>query len=211
MERYCPYCGVLLHTDTPFCTSCGAAISDGNLCKNCGNSLAAGMRFCPRCGASCGGARHIQHFPPAADPVRPMKWFYFLIYFGLWVVALGSALRGILFLHFASQSNLELIDYPAMEVYYRIGGILQIVYAVYLIYTRFQLSNFRLQGPTLLFAAIWASIAFTLLSAIFFCIIGYAGVSWGLLLVAVLMSTPDLGLYFANRDYFAARAKLFIY
>lgn len=120
-------------------------------CPNCGNNIDQSAKFCPNCGASIPVADQplqpdiasfVSPSAPAA-PALPMKWFKFLIYFGLWFGGIVNIISGI--------SNLITKSlYIETFIISKVLGIAMIVLGALGIYTRFRLAGFYKNGPQLL-------------------------------------------------------------
>ena len=80
---------------------------------------------------------------------RPLKWHKFLIYFALWLGALGSLLAGasLLFMGLSGSKTEPFYQLPAIRTLNIVYGVIYIAYAVYEIYTRYQLARFMKGAP----------------------------------------------------------------
>ena len=186
-----------------FCGSCGAPLPDENL------------KFCPRCGASTDGETPTpQNSIPVIEEVKyPMKWFKFLIYFGLFVGAIANAAFGVLYLTgfiydissgeegvhelvYAFFSNLKTVDV--------VFGVLFIALAVFGIYTRFRLAGYKKNGPACLIATYAASAIISFAYMLIVCIIlgDFSDSDFGSIVTSIAMIV-------LNYIYFKKRKSLF--
>ena len=138
-------------------------------CTNCGSQVADGARFCTSCGAAIPAAApqpaqpqyqqpqpaqpQSQYQQPIQTPTQGMKWFHFLIYFGLFAGAVINVINGIMAITGAQY------DGSAKLVYRMIDGLqtLDVIYGLALlataalgIYARFRLAGYRKNGPHML-------------------------------------------------------------
>lgn len=156
-------------------------------CPNCGGQSPDGTKFCPYCGSNIAdnqqptnnqanynqpnysqpdynqqGYVQPQNYtqPPMYNFQPTMKWYKFLIYFGLFAGAVVNCLNAILYitgLVYGSQYGSSLSEFiyyvsPAMKYVDIIYGIMLIPSAALQIFTRFQLSGFKKNGPKLIIA-----------------------------------------------------------
>lgn len=190
-----------------FCPKCGAQLADGvAFCSSCGNSVTPQAAPAPQ-----------QPLAQPGEPALSMKWFKFLIYFGLWAGAiLNIVLNGVVMLsglHYGDAETAKLVyamfgDLKSLDT---LCGILAIVVGVLGIYTRFQLAGFKKNGPMLLTCVYAGAIAFNLIY-----IIGCNSV-----LPEYILSEMDYSsiysntvtsavMIFVNIAYFKKRAHLFV-
>ncbi len=144
-------------------------------CSNCGTLCADGQAFCPNCGNALQSANNQQTYsqqqPQYSQPQQPygqpmyqqptiqypMAWYKFLIYFALFAGAVLNAIGGILSITGAKYlyegENISELYYEifeglqAVDVIY---GIVCIGLAIFGIYVRVQLANFKTNGPKML-------------------------------------------------------------
>lgn len=192
-------------------------------CKNCGTYLDEGTKFCVSCGAS--QQETAQEYPQQAEypkePVGPqapelgMKWFKFLIWFSLFFGALLNLGEGIMALtggHYAMAGG----DPAFIYDYYGNGlracdmlyGIVIIVLAAFMVYTRFRLSRFRKNGPTCLYV-VYAAVA---ACSLIYILLASAVVGESLLDSSTVTSIVTSCIMIAvNVTYFNKRKHMFIY
>lgn len=122
--------------------------------------------FCPHCGQDAGNAAYCPHCgntvaaTPAAPtleetkPEMPMKWFKFLIYFGLWVGALSNLGNGLGLLTGSVYDGMAAYVYTIYSSLHSVDlifGFAFLAVAAFTIVVRFKLAGFKKDGPTLLY------------------------------------------------------------
>ena len=80
---------------------------------------------------------------------RPLKWHKFLIYFALWITALGYLISGasMIFVGLTEYVDNPFFQHPAVKTLNVVYGVIFIAYAVYNVYVRYQLARFRKDAP----------------------------------------------------------------
>ena len=148
-------------------------------CKNCGAMIEDDAKTCDRCGASCEENLTVAdkrpeenpdmfNFPPGQPAKYSLKWHNFLVV----VLIIGaiftaiSAVRTFAGLDYRSEG----IDpervysfYPGLKACDLLYGAAMICVAVYQIYVRNQLKNFRVNAPKLLSLLYIASLVINLI------------------------------------------------
>lgn len=125
-------------------------------CPNCGREVAEGKNFCAGCGAAMNP--EVVSQPDETLQVQnqhPMKWFKFLIYFGLFAGALVNLINGINLLTGTSYGDMKYLVYRMfkdLKTLDAVIGLLTIGLAVLGVVTRFRLAKFYKNGPKLLIA-----------------------------------------------------------
>ena len=128
-------------------------------CPKCGSEIADNAKFCVSCGSP------VEAQPAQAtyvgdngivQPVLPMKWYKFLIYFSLWAGALLNIGIGLMALQGTQyetdgEVTAELVyamfdGLKTLEVLY---GAACIALAVYMIVVRFRLAGYYKNGPAM--------------------------------------------------------------
>ena len=136
-----------------FCPNCGASVNDGNsFCANCGAPL------------STANAQQPQYQQPLA-PEPKMKWFKFIIYFGLFAGALVNFLSGFSLLTgsiYEGDAELVYAFFDELESIDTLVGIALIALAAFGVFVRFRLSGFYQNGPALLNATYIAAIVISI-------------------------------------------------
>lgn len=141
---FCQNCGSKIDENTKFCASCGAQIS----------ASAAQQQIAAETGHAGAEANELQS--DSATPQPGMKWYHFLIYFGLFAGALLNLINGIVQIlgwHYGADRDLVYNFYDnGLKSVDVIVGILTIFLAIFGIVTRFRLSGYRRGGPGCLMA-----------------------------------------------------------
>ncbi|MBR5239177.1 MAG: hypothetical protein IKW04_01200, partial [Clostridia bacterium] len=94
-------------------------------------------------------------YPPEYQIEQPMKWYKFLIYFSLFAAAVLNLSTGIQLLtgaHYQGDAELVYEVFAGLKSVDMMMGIASIAFAVFALYTRFQLSGFRKNGPAVVVA-----------------------------------------------------------
>ena len=143
-----------------------------------------------------------------------MKWFKFLIYFGLFAGAVMSALNGYLLLtggHYQGQAELVYRYFGDLKTLDLFIGLASLVSAGVLVYARFQLSGFRKNGPVALMITYGLSAAVNLIYVIGANSIlsDAAGVSLDMSSTIASVIT-SVAMIFVNKAYFDKRSHLFV-
>ena len=187
-------------------------------CPNCGAQISDDSAFCPYCGTPDQAAPQSTFRPqPAAAPLvadrPPMKWFKFLIYFGLFAGALSNALSGIQMLTGSAYGESKELVYSfvdGLQTLDMIIGVAMLCLAALGVYTRFRLSGYHQNGPKMLLLTYAGSIA---INAIY-----YFGIQ--LVVPDTILESVDTSSLFSNsiiavvmilvnNTYFKKRASLF--
>ena len=145
-----------------------------------------------------------------------MKWFKFLIYFSLWagaVVSLSSGILSVTGLTYSVYGNGTTASFvyscygPGLKVLDVIYGILNIAIAVFFIYTRFRLAQFRKDGPLCLYIIYGAEIVVSVVYLIGVSLItGVNAISSD----TVSSIVTGIIMIIINRIYFRKRSHMFV-
>ncbi len=142
-----------------------------------------------------------------------MKWYKFLVFFGLWAGAILNFINGITLLTGAIyeaegvSSELVYSTFPNLKGIDEFFGLIAIAIAIYQGYTAFSLLKFKQVAPKLLTILYCLTIAYNLLYAIFASsIIGESLL--GDTIAPIITSAVMLVI---NYKYFKNREHLFIY
>ena len=144
----------------------------------------------------------------------PMKWHKFLIYFSLWLSALGAVASGAQLLTGSQYGTGDVIAqvyemYGGLKTIDMLFGILYIALAAFFIYTRFQLAGFKEGAPRKLMIAYILS---------FVLYVGYAlaassavGIPFRELMTSQVASSiaGSVVMIIANNVYYKKRQHLF--
>jgi len=194
---FCPYCGHHNSAEATFCEKCGKALNATNQQSSLSYDQPAYVD------------------PPVQTTVQhSMKWFKFLIYFALFAGAVINFSNGISMLtgsQYNGQADLVYATFDGLRTFDMIFGLLAMALAVFGIYTRFQLSGFRKNGPRVLVALYLAVAAYNVL---------YIIAAHAMLPETLVELTNFSGVYgnlasnvvmaFVNNSYLKKRADLFV-
>lgn len=150
------------------------------------------------------------------EPVQemPMKWFKFLIYFALFAGAVMNVINGFsLLTGTAYEGNADAVYrvFPDLKAVDMLCGVLSLGLAAFGIFTRFQLSGYRRQGPTMLLISYVAVFIYDLvyIFGVRAAIPAYA--------IDMIDFTPmysniavSVVMVFVNYSYFKKRSHLFV-
>lgn len=228
---FCPNCGNMLPDDAKFCPSCGQQIGSSaqqsstseqtqpnnasTYAQNNTQTQTPNAQTYAQNTQTPGGFQNTvaQTFSQAQPTGQPMKWFKFLIYFGLFAGALLNLISGIMQLTGGQYGeNKELVYYvfADMKTLDLIFGILLIFLAVFGVYTRFQLSSYRRSGPTCLnvlyIANIILSLAY-LIAASVLTQINIVELGGSSMIISLVVS---ICMVVVNTIYFKKRSQLFV-
>ena len=205
-------------------------------CYNCGSEVPEGMAYCNYCGQPVQQAQYQQpqyqqpqyqqpqyqqpqyqqpyYQPPQnTQPPMGMAWYKFLIYFALFAGAILNLISGISMLNGTYTENAELVYgfFDGWEALDQLTGALMIGAAVLGFVTRFRLSGYCKNGPTLLKLTYVAAAAINLVY-----VIGINSI-----LSSAMLSQLDFTSFYtsiavsiamvaANHVYFDKRSHLFV-
>ena len=147
------------------CPKCRAAMPNGaKYCTECGAKLPVQPDSVPNVPqpaiqeAPAYEAQPVMTEAPPAQELQPcgMKWYKFLIYFALWAGAIVNLIDS---LQFFTGSILG----DDVEILYAYYPLILVTYAVFAIYTRYRLAQFRQNGPACLHALYLVQLAMVLI------------------------------------------------
>ncbi len=150
---------------------------------------------------------------PVNNTALGMKWFKFIIWVQLFLNAILNVRQGIIALtgaHYDGAADRVYRIYENLKIYDTIYGVAVILLAVFAIWTRFKLSEFKKDGPVMYFIFLGANIVLPLIYVIF--VAGELSASVG----EVLSNGPGttiigcLVMLIANIVYFKNRKHLFV-
>lgn len=123
-------------------------------CKNCGAVIARNQTNCSICGAKAPPEDKRPDYIPA-DTYPPktdmsMLWYKFLIYFLLFFFAAAYALDGVSRLVECYFGTGEYSRYAELKTYGMASGIAMLLFALFIVYTRFRLARYRKHSINLL-------------------------------------------------------------
>ncbi|MBQ4435465.1 MAG: hypothetical protein II879_05155 [Clostridia bacterium] len=151
--------------------------------------------------------------PSGASPENfKLKWHKFLIWFALWMGALGNAVNAIGLIGgtaYVDQSEEIYAAFERLRVIDLVWGIVLLGLSAYMIYVRFQLAGFRIDAPKKLSILYVANLV---------CSLGYllAVSSVTHLSLRTIMSEITVTLIgsilmlFINQNYYNKRLELFV-
>lgn len=190
-----------------YCTNCGKAVGDGRFCPHCG---AKQQMEIPSAAASnmsnSGVASNPVRSQTASDPYRPaswtasshevapqfpMKWHKFMIYFVLWINALGFFANGVTY---ASSANLS----GSLGLF----ALIDFALAAACVYVRFQLAGLRQGAPKKLLILLVCCVAMSVME--------YLIVSLFTEDTTLTWLISSLGQMLYNWRYYASRQELFV-
>lgn len=176
------------------------------ICHNCKSEIADDAKFCPKCGAPIGGI--------TTNKVLGMKWYKFVIYVQLVFAFFMQLLSAYLVLsgnsYFEGNRNITQEIYaivPSLRYVDIFFGIAGIAMAIFSVYVRQKLVNFKLNAANFYL--------FFLISSLFITII-YNGlvtiVSGSIAFDSIFFvsSLETILLIYFNNIYFKKRKHLFI-
>ncbi len=194
-----------------FCSRCGAKIENES------------KRFCADCGCSLESQDtndySLGRYPqPVNANLYPLKWFKFLIYFGLFAGSFFNLVYGSSYITGNIYSTVSEVSADAVYAFFGNGlkmldiiyGIVLILVAVFGIFTRMRLAKYRANGPAYLYALYIISATVSLIYNIAVAII--TGIttdihfSWADSLMPIVGTVIILTLNFI---YFQKRRELF--
>ncbi len=205
-------------------------------CPNCGANLPDGLNFCTSCGSqmsapSAQPAPESYQQPP--QPTRPsynpvytqapvgpsMGWFKFLIYFVLFASGVLNIVNGFSYLTGSQYEEYADFIYAAIDSLQTVDvlvGIMMLAAGALAIFTRFQLSGYKANGPKFLLAVYAANAVINLvyfigLNAVFSDFGSYADLILGDTYTSIFVSIAvSVVMIFVNRTYFKNREQMFV-
>lgn len=187
-------------------------------CKNCGAVIARNQTNCSICGAKAPIESERPDYIPAQQTYPPktdmsMLWYKFLIYFLLFFFAAAYAVDGVSRL---IEHSVNAEEYFAeLNTYAMASGIAMLLFALFIVYTRFRLARYRKHSINLLALVCVIPPLFDMLDMLVpISIYKSHGVdlrfvgALGNLLLFVMLS---MAVLIANLVYFGNRKELFVF
>lgn len=211
--KYCENCGKELNDNQKFCDKCGTKVvsEDGTV----------GVFDEPKESSSAFVQRNYeqvnsQSFETSKQSNQfQMKWFKFLIYFGLFagaVVNLGMAgnyMSGLIYEQQIPNVTAEMVyaQFGGLKILDIIYGIILLGFAAFAIYTRFRLAKYKKDGPMCLYIMYGGSTVISILYLI--CASAVTGINMftGQGLGSLILSGVMIAV---NYTYFNKRKELFV-
>ena len=157
------------------CPKCRAAMPNGaKYCTECGTKLPVQPDSVPNVPqpsiqeAPAYEAQPVMTEAPPAQELQPceMKWYKFLIYFALWAGAIVNLIDSLQFFTgsiLGDDVEILYAYYPLLKVLNLAFALILVTYAVFAIYTRYRLAQFRQNGPACLHALYLVQLAMVLI------------------------------------------------
>ena len=157
------------------CPKCRAAMPNGaKYCTECGAKLPVQPDSVPNVPqpaiqeAPAYEAQPVMTEAPPAQELQPfgMKWYKFLIYFALWAGAIVNLIDSLQFFTgsiLGDDVEILYAYYPLLKVLNLAFALILVTYAVFAIYTRYRLAQFRQNGPACLHALYLVQLAMVLI------------------------------------------------
>jgi len=185
--------------------------------QKCGTTMNDDISFCPICGEP------VQQKPTSQQPQqpiyaaqseKPMKWFKFLIYFGLFasgILNLSHGLQLITGSIYNGDADLVYTAWESMKTLDIIVGILGVALAALAIFTRTRLAGFYKDGPKMILLLYVCAVVVNLVYLIGLnsilpqIVIEKSGIAESFIGSVVL----SVAMVIANKTYFDKRKELF--
>lgn len=189
-------------------------------CKNCGAVIARNQTNCSICGAKAPPESERPDYIPAQQTYPPktdmsMIWYTVLIYVLLFFVAAVYAVDGVSRLAECYFGTGEYSRYAGLKTYGMASGIAMLLFALFIVYTRFRLARYRKHSINLLALVCVIPPLFDMLDMLVPILIYKShGVDLrfvgglGNLLLFVMLS---MAVLIANLVYFGNRKELFVF
>lgn len=236
--KACVKCKFLIDSKSNFCPHCGSSefleiANDSTVTQNEGNSSpgeSENQQSNPSDGGN-GSSQQVQAANPQPSsnyqtPIpnqhlssknsitpKPMKWYKFLIYFGLFFGAFSNFVLGVCYLTggiYSLQSGGQVSSstvyamYEGLKPFDIIYGLMLLAIAGYAIYTRYRLANYTLNAPKHVYIYYGIGACATLLYNIFACVATNTNTFtiWFFIQLIVIGDIIALNhVYFSKRNY----------
>ena len=184
------------------------------VCPNCGKEVAEGTKYCPGCWAEL-TEQPVVHPEVVVQEQPKMKWFKFLIYFGLFAGAVMNALSGIGLLTGAAYGEYADAVYETFQGLMPLDmlvGVILLALAAFEVVVRFRLAKYCKNGPKLLIILYVVILAVNLVYAVSASAILSTVPGTETLDIASQVSSTctSVAMIVANTVYFKKRSHLFV-
>lgn len=157
----CPKCRAAMPNGAKYCTECGAKLPVQP--DSVPNVPQPAIQEAPTY-----EAQPVMTKAPPAQELQPcgMKWYKFLIYFALWAGAIVNLIDSLQFFTgsiLGDDVEILYAYYPLLKVLNLAFALILVTYAVFAIYTRYRLAQFRQNGPACLHALYLVQLAMVLI------------------------------------------------
>ncbi len=208
---FCPNCGTQCPDDTKFCPSCGSSVANNQPTENAQQNFGQPNYTQPNYTQPNNYAQPYNYTQPQMYNVQfEMKWFKFLIYFGLFAGAVLNCLSAILQITgavYEGSAEVVYIFFPELKFFDIFYTILLLALAVLQIFTRFQLSGFKKNGPKLILIVYSAAAVISLLYGIVASVILHEFLFNASMIISIIVPVVMVVL---NKIYFDKRKDMFV-
>lgn len=208
---FCPNCGTQCPDDTKFCPNCGSSVANNQPTENTQQNFGQPNYTQPNYTQPNNYAQPYNYTQPQMYNVQfEMKWFKFLIYFGLFAGAVLNCLSAILQITgavYEGSAEVVYIFFPELKFFDIFYTILLLALAVLQIFTRFQLSGFKKNGPKLILIVYSAAAVISLLYGIVASVILHEFLFNASMIISIIVPVVMVVL---NKIYFDKRKDMFV-
>lgn len=208
---FCPNCGTQCPDDTKFCPSCGSSVANNQPTENAQQNFGQPNYTQPNYTQPNNYAQPYNYAQPRMYNVQlEMKWFKFLIYFGLFAGAVLNCLSAILQITgavYEGSAEVVYIFFPELKFFDIFYTILLLALAILQIFTRFQLSGFKKNGPKLILIVYSAAAVISLLYGIVASVILHEFLFNASMIISIIVPVVMVVL---NKIYFDKRKDMFV-
>lgn len=207
---FCPNCGTQCPDDTKFCPNCGSSVANNQPTENTQQNFGQPNYTQPNYTQPNYTQPNNYAQPRMYNVQLEMKWFKFLIYFGLFAGAVLNCLSAILQITgavYEGSAEVVYIFFPELKFFDIFYTILLLALAVLQIFTRFQLSGFKKNGPKLILIVYSAAAVISLLYGIVASVILHEFLFNASMIISIIVPVVMVVL---NKIYFDKRKDMFV-